>query len=189
VYEEDPARAAKLLAQPRDPKNAYFGEERIWLRVSPSDYRRAGVDKSGAAYSPPAFRALDQLGESPMVFLHERIGDTGHHRLVVVKPNWNEISPAGPDRRTAVRLFANSHPIRQKYDLFRPVTRLRIPLRADQIMRIYAGQADLNDDAHFTIKYEIDNVPGTIDGRLEADDTVTLRVVDGPAATNPVAKE
>lgn len=53
-------------------------------------------------------------------------------------------------------------------------------------MRIYAGQPDPDNAAHFTIKYEIDNVPGMIDGRLEADDTVTLRILDGPAATRPV---
>jgi len=60
-----------------------------------------------------------------------------------------------------------------------------IALAPHQVMRIYAGQLDPNDDAHFTIKYEINNVPGTIDGRLEADDTVTLKILDGPAMTKP----
>jgi hypothetical protein len=51
---------------------------------------------------------------------------------------------------------------------------------------MYAGQHDPDDPAHFTIKYEIDNVPGIIDGRLEADDTVTLKILSGPAATRPI---
>jgi hypothetical protein len=183
VYEEDPDRAAKLLALPADPDKAYVGGEKFWLRNPLRDYQRAGVNRSGAAYSPPAFRALDQFGEPALVLLHERAGPTAHHRLVVISPGceFSEYSPSNPQRRVGVWLSANAHPIRQPYDVFRAGSGIFIPLHPDEIMRIYAGQADPKDDAHFTIKYEIDNVPGTIDGRLEADDTVTLKVRDGPA--------
>jgi hypothetical protein len=48
-------------------------------------------------------------------------------------------------------------------------------------LRLFAGQPDPNDDSHFTIRYEVDNQPGTIDGWLQADDTIKLQIRDGPA--------
>jgi hypothetical protein len=41
-------------------------------------------------------------------------------------------------------------------------------------VRYYAGQADPLDESHFTIVYEADNAPGTIDGWLDDSDAVTL---------------
>ena len=54
-------------------------------------------------------------------------------------------------------------------------------------VRMYAGQSDPGDAAHFTIRYEMDNEvggrgAGTIDGRLSDDGShVTMTVRDGPA--------
>jgi hypothetical protein len=50
------------------------------------------------------------------------------------------------------------------------------------VVRVFAGQVDPAAPTRLTIRYEVDNVPGTIEGRLGADDSVTLRVLDGPAA-------
>ncbi len=55
-------------------------------------------------------------------------------------------------------------------------------------VRLFAGQPDSDDPGRFTIKYEIDDVPGIIEGRLGADNRVTMRVVDGPAATTRPAE-
>ena len=66
---------------------------------------------------------------------------------------------------------------------------LVLPLSGSNIC-VYFGQADPKDASHFTIKYEIDDQPGTIDGWLQADDTVKLQIRDGPAlaaATQPAA--
>ena len=41
-------------------------------------------------------------------------------------------------------------------------------------LRVFAGQADPNDESHFTIAYELDGVAGTIDGWLRADGSVIL---------------
>ena len=48
-------------------------------------------------------------------------------------------------------------------------------------LQMFFGQPDSADAAHFTIKYDIDNIPGTIDGWLQNDDTVKLQIRDGPA--------
>jgi hypothetical protein len=48
-------------------------------------------------------------------------------------------------------------------------------------LRLYAGQPDPVDSSHFTIPYETTSGRGTIDGWLQADDTVKMQVRDGPA--------
>jgi len=51
-----------------------------------------------------------------------------------------------------------------------------------QNLRFYAGQPDPADPAHFTIKYDLRNGTGIIDGRLNEDGaTVTLKIISGPA--------
>jgi hypothetical protein len=67
----------------------------------------------------------------------------------------------------------------------REVLRLREPVAEADIppvpvgnaMRFFAGQADPNDESHFTIDYELDGRPGTIDGYLwDAGVVLTPRV-------------
>ena len=41
-------------------------------------------------------------------------------------------------------------------------------------VRMFAGQPDPADPAHFTIRYELDDQPHVIDGWLRDDDTVLL---------------
>jgi hypothetical protein len=51
--------------------------------------------------------------------------------------------------------------------------------------RLYAGRADPADPSHFTIAYEIDGKPGTIDGYLKLNgdvEVVDVKVRDGPGA-------
>ncbi len=50
-----------------------------------------------------------------------------------------------------------------------------------QRVRFYAGQPDPNDPSHFTIRYEVNDQPGTIDGWLHFGSVVELKVRDGPA--------
>jgi hypothetical protein len=42
------------------------------------------------------------------------------------------------------------------------------------LFRIYAGRADPADKSHFTIDYELDGKPGTIDGWLREDDRIEM---------------
>ena len=74
-----------------------------------------------------------------------------------------------------------------------PAEALNMPINCGNI-RIYAGQPDPVDHSHFTMKYEIDNFPGTlfgtIDGWLQNDDTVKMQFRDDPAklvATMPAS--
>jgi hypothetical protein len=46
-------------------------------------------------------------------------------------------------------------------------------------LRLFAGQPDPADAAHFTIAYDIDGQPGVVDGRLKDDDTVELKPTTG----------
>ena len=46
-------------------------------------------------------------------------------------------------------------------------------------VQVFSGQPDEADPAHFTIAYTVNGRPGTIDGTLNDDDTVKLRVRPG----------
>lgn len=48
-------------------------------------------------------------------------------------------------------------------------------------VHLFAGQPDPADASHFTLRYDIDGQPGTIDGWLDSFDRVRLQVRDGPA--------
>lgn len=194
VYEEDPMKAASLQTLPPYPNSAYFGE-RGSTSGTWKDYRsrRGGPP---VIYFPPSIQKLS-IQRMGLGFLHERSNSHSPRSLIWVQlgwrsqrpPNWDDSKGLPP--RTEVFLAGRrcTHdecvPPDSMLDVRLNWNYLRIPLRPDQIMRIYAGQPDPDDAAHFTIKYEIDNLPGTIDGRLEADDTVTLKILDGPAATRP----
>jgi hypothetical protein len=57
------------------------------------------------------------------------------------------------------------------------------PVRAE--VRVFGGQPDPADPAHFTIAYTLNDRPGVIDGRLLDDGTVDLRVREGSARLYP----
>jgi hypothetical protein len=113
-------------------------------------------------------------GSSPMtggtLFLHERRTRAGERRLIAV----DAVSMIFP--RT-LQLQANVFgpaigmaPAQRKSAVVRV---LNFPFDADE-MRIYAGQPDPADASHFTMRYEIGNRHGLIDGWLRDDDTVVI---------------
>ena len=89
------------------------------------------------------------------------------------------------------------------YDVITPGTTFRRPkwiASADHCMgtlrnadgippkvRFFAGQPDTNDPARFTIAYDLNQQPGTIEGRLVAGNppSVSLRILDGPMRDSP----
>ena len=108
------------------------------------------------------------------VFIHARRSRGGVERLIVV----HESVVAGglPGLKA---LVAKSYvPASLK-----PGSRLR-PIGEHTLqhpaMVIHAGVADTQDASHFTITYELDGQPGTIDGWLVDDRSVVLEVRDGP---------
>lgn len=58
--------------------------------------------------------------------------------------------------------------------------------RSGALIRLFAGQPDPDDPTHFTIGYEYDGQPGTIDGHLEdaagRGESIRFVVRDGPVA-------
>lgn len=106
-----------------------------------------------------------------VAFLHERSNRRGSH-LVAAFFKFH-----GPGQRDGVEVFGRStpnlaSPMRPAFHIF---------LTRAERFRAYAGQPDPADASHFTIKYEIDHVPGTIDGWLQPDASVKLQLRDGPA--------
>jgi hypothetical protein len=52
-------------------------------------------------------------------------------------------------------------------------------------LRFYSADLDPHDASRFSVRYEMDGGVGTIDGKLEDDASVSLKVRDGPATTRP----
>jgi hypothetical protein len=66
----------------------------------------------------------------------------------------------------------------------RPATAPAVPFNYGNLVRVYAGQPDPADPAHFTIAYELDGKKGVIDGYVGNDDRVTLRPREGAKAAD-----
>jgi len=194
VYEEQPERAAGLAALSPDPRAAYVGDPKHAGRrdlAGNGDYRRWPQD-SYAQYVPPFFVSLFTVHGPPcLVFVHERISASARRRMVLVTQDRHlehrpPTRPSEDNVRMGIYINARSDPVDQAFqERGGNYRRIYIPLRPEAVMRVFAGQPDLHDTARFTVRYEIDDRAGTIEGRLEADDTVSLRVLDGPAATQP----
>lgn len=52
--------------------------------------------------------------------------------------------------------------------------------------KVFAGQSDPVDRSRFTIAYTIEGAPGIVQGQLNDDDSVSLKVLDGPATLEVV---
>ncbi len=104
-------------------------------------------------------------------FLHElRSLQRGAELVSVYFGGWN-------DRRNWYFFFL-------VYDLnetFPSDAELEIPEHRLGTLRLFAGQRDPSDPAHFTLAYELEGQKGTIDGWLQNDKHVNLQIRDGPA--------
>jgi hypothetical protein len=189
VYEEDPVRVRALLALPAEPDAAYVGDPSV---VEPSFVPR-GDYMDGlvwAGYMPRFYRrqlGIHGDGSGSLVFVHARTPAGGRPRMVIVTLRRafenRTVAPDVSVPRAGLELIGRSLAADQKFQR-RPYSVAAlplVPLGPQQVARFYAGQIDPNDDGRLTIKYEIDGVPGTIEGKLAADSSIALRVLDGPA--------
>jgi hypothetical protein len=55
-----------------------------------------------------------------------------------------------------------------------PIGHLEMFLKPTDVVRLYCGQPDPNDAAHFAIDYDLNGTRGTIDGKLTSSGTITL---------------
>lgn len=165
VYESDPDRAAALMAT-----------DRQYVALRPEGHPVAWFSKDWdrlyALLSPPGRR------EAATVFMGERRAREGPRRLVVVEMYNVGERGSYPDFTGAViELGTPLSPPRVR----RLIYRYLFYLPKHEKLRLYAAQADAKDESHFTFRYEINGVSGTIDGWLQAEDRVILEVRDGPA--------
>jgi hypothetical protein len=160
IYEEDPAEGAKLLATGKYDRLPYGGTF-------------AGTD-----WDPVALRANQDKPWSVCLYEHRATSRAGNERSINVHCQTVNEEELGHGR--VMKLSA----MVMKKATFWPGSRLKI-LTASEIVllenlgggdyvRFYAGQPDPADPAHFTIRYQFNNKPGVIDGRLNEDDTITL---------------
>jgi hypothetical protein len=112
------------------------------------------------------------------VFLHSRSRPSGGQRLVIV--DLADTNFFGLQRK--VRFVTNISRSGSLYgQTWSDPATLGMPFEQNELFRLHAGQPDPADASHFTIEYEINSGSGTIDGWLQDDDTVKVKVRDGPA--------
>jgi len=183
VYEEDSAPASLLLQQPG--YSPY-----VLNRQKNSNDHSPSV--RAAAFYPACFRSLNSLATSPfpifsfmgktssaILFLHERVSPAGHHRLVAVSyaPETTSFQPAfiqGYDCDACAAspaTFFTSLVIAPKMYAIDVLSGFP---RHPPLVRVYAGQPDPNDPAHFTIRYQMWGREDVLDGRLLDNDDVDL---------------
>jgi len=176
IYDDDPRQAAALLTDP-----AYAASHPALPK---------GV--SAAVYDNPLFRAYVQGSyrrlrpAGPAAFMHRRTSPAGNERLVVVEfPSSPPTAQLGkepgrtPLRQLAFRPYAeppSTLTARGAAVLTFPgdPPGLDLFVAPGDRTRVLEGQPDPADPSHFTIDYVHNGVPGTIDGWLNDDDTVTL---------------
>jgi hypothetical protein len=183
VYEEDPTQAAKLLAG--DPQFAAYPIARGSLRGE-EDATNVNAaaripDCWGKFTSVAGIAPMMRFGSAPgaIPFLHELVSPTGHRRLVAIR--------YFPDTHTFVSSPIAGH--NYESTVLTPATLTRAPVPALRIyvlsvlsnfprhapnVRVYAGQFDPNDKAHFTIAYQMWGQNDVLDGRLDDKDDITL---------------
>jgi hypothetical protein len=207
VYEEDPDRAAALMAN------------------DPAGYRSLRTNQSG----PPAWRAPVRAvppsyrngNEYPLLFLHERVTPAGAHYVVTVylltQNMFSTVSaapsgkPASINLRKTRQLYAEAQlatsrgapppgapppgvegahhkavplilPDSGVRELVRfsgdPTTDAELRLDYGNILRFFGGRADPDDATHFTLHYQLDGRDGVIDGWMK-DDGIQIQPREG----------
>ena len=126
----------------------------------------------------------DIHGKYNFCFLHGRQSPSGNRLLLFGLAKFSAMAPYSLSPYNSacfdvkIRTEEYGHKNQKSYKIEVPLPRLPNPA-IPAVM--YFGQPDPIDLSHFTIKYEIDNIPGTIDGWLQNDDTDKLQIRDGPA--------
>ena len=182
----------------------YSTEQRIVYKESDDfkedysepDWIRIAGNRAQLGYCPQIWVEFwhmlrpSSTAHSAMGFLHERLAANGTPRIIDTHVKFDgsnlEYSKHSESfRRAPIQIFSRSTSIDGVFTRRgQPAEALNMPINCGNI-RIYAGQPDPVDHSHFTMKYEIDNFPGTlygtIDGWLQNDDTVKMQFRDDPA--------
>lgn len=166
VYEEESEAAARLLAA---------GGEYVAPRKPLFDYPD---NRPPPGWTPPALydpKPWREIGESvpdrdqaAIVFLHARSEPTVGQRLVVVRAAHCATGPEGHSVQFGGKSFhaATATPGSRLALAGPSVGGASVHVPPDQRLRVFAGQPDPDDASHFTIGFELNGVPGVIDGWL-----------------------
>jgi hypothetical protein len=189
VYEEEPTAAAVLL---QDKRYGIYLLNHTLRNGGQSGFVKA------ASFIPPCWQSFEAIalksrplakramsrrgtgGTAATIFLHERTSPAGHRRLISVSyfPETAEFQPAfipGFDYDTQVLSPANwTQSVGETFRGYAFDVMSGYPLHPP-LIRVYAGQPDPNDPAHFTIRYQMWGQEDLLDGRLLDDDQVTLK--------------
>lgn len=115
--------------------------------------------------------------ETAVVFCHERSSASGHRRLVVVEYNVDnaDVGSMIVDEMKPI-IYCRDGSFLSQESYWSSFTAEVFPGPS----RIYAGQPDASDNSHLTIAFDwADGVNGTIDGWLQDDDSLTLKIREG----------
>jgi hypothetical protein len=178
VYDENPTTSAALLRY----AVRYIADTRNDVRRTPIALLQPSQWSNAARSATPSLRV-----HGATVFMHERTAADGHSRLVVLQYSPTTLVPAfSPYTDLKITLLEASrlHGTLAEIepDAEPPRKLLAHDLNAStRDLRIFAGQADGDDRSHFTIEYELNGQRGTLDGWLENDDTINIKLRSGPA--------
>lgn len=178
-------RDQRLATQFAPPASTVVYSSAAKAILPPGSTRVDGVSSSPIAWCTYVDGRLPWVG--PILFLHELPGRDRQPRIVVVQLY---VALSGPDAARAVGLptgKSGAFTIKFLGSVVQPGTWLRNPLgevlnapmatmnlSADDPIKFFAAQIDPGDPSHFTIAYRVGNARGTIDGRLDAQDNLTL---------------
>jgi hypothetical protein len=138
------------------------------------------VPMAGPSTGPLGWQSVSgrAFSNTPYIsFLHQRKSKGGTVRLVVMGDPVEDFD--WYDTYTPIGLWGKSGSTQNFADFAHPA--LLDPffvgplfnLKAHRL-RVYAGQADPNDESHFTIAYKVNDLPDVIDGYLQDDGSVKI---------------
>jgi hypothetical protein len=169
VYEEDPTESAKLLASGKYQRIPYAGTF-------------AGTD-----WDPVTRIAPDQTMSTALVFQHGLRCKGLPERLVVIEYRGVNEEELGHGRVVRVTSFvqekAGFWPGSRGKQLATGDFDIAQGLNSGDRVRFYGGQLDASDASRFTIRYQINQEEGMLEGKLRSDDTVELKLISPSSAT------
>lgn len=164
-------RQHKWLTHTFDPGRVVYAED-ARLESEP-EYEKIHCD-SGMSYTiwrattddPP--RHTQSTRRDALLFSHERQTETGQRLLLVVRAF---ITSGYPDHRDHLMFSMEEFHIATRErpwlwtrnGLRTVIPELDLPGRASSL-RLFGGQADPNDPTHFTIRYQLGDKEGVLDG-------------------------
>jgi hypothetical protein len=185
VYVSDPDEAARVLAT----REGYAPPRSAVAAARP------GPPPAGAGYYSDVLRGvmfLDNAPDQPLAFVHRRTTPAGEAWLVTLQYDV-KLAGAAPFAEARVLRFTAlsgrpaAWPNKVYIEVFddedEDVVHYELPIPDRAPLRLYAGQADDADPAHFTLRYALGGDGGTIDAWLRDRGAVEMKVRDGPAVS------